>query len=114
MLKLAFVMLEEEFVFSEDVQNFLDYLAVFFQVFGEDEDIINVYAYDTAANEILENIIHLGLEGGWAVSHAIQHYQRFKEPSVTPKGHFSFVTFLDSDILVAPLDIKFGEVLGAI
>jgi hypothetical protein len=32
---------------------------------------------------------------------------------VTPKHHFPFVSFLDSDVMVAPSDIKFGEALGA-
>jgi hypothetical protein len=71
MFKLTLVILEEELVFSEDVQDFLDNLAMFFQVFGEDEDVINVYAYDAVADEILENIIHHSLEGGRAVSHAL-------------------------------------------
>jgi hypothetical protein len=85
---------------------------MFFQVFGEDEDVIDVYAYDAMADEVFKNVAHHSLEGGRAVSHAIQHYQWFKQPSVTPKGRFPFISFLDSDVLVAPLDIEFGEVLG--
>jgi hypothetical protein len=91
----------------------LDDLAMLFQVFGEEEDVVNLYAYDTVADEVLENVIHHSLEGGQAVSHAIQHYQWFKQPLVTPKGCFPFISFLDSDVLVAPLDIEFGEVFGA-
>jgi hypothetical protein len=40
--------------------------AMFFQVLGEDEDVIDVYTYNAAADEILENIIHHSLElGRW-------------------------------------------------
>jgi hypothetical protein len=53
---------------------------MFFQVFGEDEDVVHVYAYDAVADEVFKNVIHHSLEGGWAVSHAIQHYQWFKQP----------------------------------
>jgi hypothetical protein len=105
--EVAFVMSEEKLVFSEDVQDLSDDLAVFFQVLGEDEDVI-----DAVIDKILEDVIHHGLEGGWAVSNTIQHYQQLKEPLVTLKGHFPFVAFLDLDVLVAPLDIKFGEVFG--
>jgi hypothetical protein len=57
-------------------------------------------------------IIVWNLEGGQAVRHAIQHYQWFKQSSVTPKGHFPFIPSLDLDVLVAPSDIEFGEVFG--
>jgi hypothetical protein len=86
---------------------------MFFQVLGEDEDVVDVYAYNAAADEILQDVNHHGLESGWAVSHAIQHYQWFKESSVTLEGHFPFLPFLDSDVLVAQSDIEFGEVFAA-
>jgi hypothetical protein len=44
---------------------------VFFQVLGEDEDVVDVYAYDTMTDEVLEDVIHHGLEGGQAISHTI-------------------------------------------
>jgi hypothetical protein len=44
---------------------------MFFQVFGEDEDVIDVYAYDAMADDVFEHVIHHSLEGGWAISHAI-------------------------------------------
>jgi hypothetical protein len=69
--ELTFVMSEEELVFSEDVQDFSDDLAMFIQVFGEDEDVIYVYTYDAVADEVLENVIHHSLEGGQAMSHAV-------------------------------------------
>jgi hypothetical protein len=53
MLEHSFVVLEEEFVFSEDVQNFSDYSTVLFQVLGEDEDVINVYTYDAPDETML-------------------------------------------------------------
>jgi hypothetical protein len=64
MFKLAFVMSEEKLVFSEDVQNFSDDSAVLFLVFGEDEDVVDVYAYDAMTDEVLEYIIHHGLDSG--------------------------------------------------
>jgi hypothetical protein len=54
-------------------------------------------------DEVLEYIIHHGLEGGWAVGHSIQHYQRFEELLVASKGCLPLITFLDSDVLVAPI-----------
>jgi hypothetical protein len=103
---------EEELVFSENVEDFSDDSAMFFQVFGEHEDVVDVYTYDAATDEVLEKVIHHSLEGGRAVSHAIKHYQWFKQPLITPKGHCPFISFLDSDVLVTPSDIEFSEVFG--
>jgi hypothetical protein len=47
---------------------------MFFQVFGENEDVVDVYAYNAMTDKVLEDVIHHSLEGSQAVSHAIQHY----------------------------------------
>src|SRR3979490_2785844 len=47
---------------------------------------------------------------GLAVSPKYIHYQWFKKSAVCPESSFPLVTFLDVDIIVAPLDVQFCEV----
>jgi hypothetical protein len=83
---------------------------VLFHCFCKDEDVIQVDTDYTLDDKILENVIHHGLEGGWAVSETEEHHQRFEKSSVGVECSLPFITFLDADIVVPPADIKLGEV----
>ena len=45
---------------------------------GKDQDVIQVDYHNAFCYEVLEDVIHHGLEGSWAVGHSKKHYQRFK------------------------------------
>jgi len=45
---------------------------------GKDQDVVQIDHYNAFHYEVLEDIIHHGLEGSWAVSHSEEHYQGFK------------------------------------
>jgi hypothetical protein len=111
--KLALVMSEIEFVLSESFQYQACYSVVLFHCFCKDKDVIQVDTDHTLSDEILENVIHHGLEDGWAVSETEEHHQRFEESSVGAECSLPFITFLDTDIVVPPVDIKLGEVACA-
>jgi len=53
------------------------------------------------------------LEGGWAVSHAKEHYQGFEQASIGPEGCLPLISRLNADIVEAPMDIQLGEVSGS-
>src|SRR6266436_3904386 len=108
--KLALVMSEIEFVLSESFQYQTCDSVMLFHRLCKDEDVIQVDTDHTLSDEILENVIHHGLEGGWAVSETEEHHQRFEESSVGAECSLPFITFLDTDIVVPPLDIQLGEV----
>ncbi|KAG5727470.1 hypothetical protein E4T56_gene12034 [Termitomyces sp. T112] len=59
---------------------------------GVDEDVVKIYAHYTFGNEVLEDVLHHYLEGGWTI------------------GGLPLVSFLDAHIVVAPPDIQFGKV----
>ena len=108
--KLTLVVSEIEFVLSESFQYQACDSVVLFHRFCKDEDVIQVDTDYTLGDEILENDIHHGLEGGRAVSETEEHHQRFKESSVGAECGLPFITFLDVDIVVPPVDIELGEV----
>ena len=49
------------------------------------------------------------LEGGRGVGETKEHDSRFKEALVGNKGGFPLMSILDTDIVVSPLYIEFGE-----
>jgi len=86
--KLALVMSEIEFVLSESFQYQACDSVMLFHRLCKDEDVIQEDTDHTLGDEILENVIHHGLEGGWAVSETEEHHQRFKESSVGADAAF--------------------------
>ena len=95
---------------SESVQDLSDYLPVFVQVLGENKDVVQIYTNHPFTNQILEDVIHHGLEGSWTVSKAEHHHQWLKQSPVGPKGCLPLISFLDPDIVVPPSDIQLGEI----
>ena len=45
---------------------------------GKDQNVVQIDHYNVFYYKVSEDVIHHGLEGGWAVSHSKEHYQRFK------------------------------------
>ncbi|KAG5335269.1 hypothetical protein C0989_001606 [Termitomyces sp. Mn162] len=105
--------LEVELVLAEAFQDEMSDLMVFLQCFGVDEDVIEVHAHYTLYNEVLKDIIHHGLEGGWAVGETKEHDEQLKQSLVGLEGHLLLVSFLNAHIVVTPPDIQFSEVLHA-
>src|SRR5882724_8958985 len=83
---------------------------MFLHCFREDEDVIQVDADYTLGDQILEYLVHHGLESGWTVGETKEHDQGFEKSSVCAESGLPFITFLDADIVVSPSDIKLGEV----
>ena len=55
---------------------------------GKDQDVVQVNHHNTFHYEVLEDVVHHGLEGGRTVSHAKEHYQGFEQASIGPEGRF--------------------------
>ncbi|KAG5351689.1 hypothetical protein C0989_005244 [Termitomyces sp. Mn162] len=85
-------------------------LAVLFQHFSVDEDVIEVYAHHVFGNKFLEDIVHHCLKGGWAIGESKEHNERFKQSPVGLEGNLPLISLLDAHVVVAPPDIQFGEV----
>src|ERR1700761_5407973 len=91
-------------------KDFPHYLAVFFEVGVIDEDIIHVDRYLPFSYEVCEYRVHKGLEGGRAVGHSKVHYFGFIQSAIGYYCTLPFISFSDTNIVIAPSDIKFGEV----
>ena len=79
----------------------------------EDENIIEINNDVSFINEVVKNVWHDGLECGRCVTKAESHDEGFEEAKFGFKCCFPFVAFADTDIVIAPVDIKFREVACA-
>src|SRR5437016_12564467 len=86
---------------------------MFFQGFREDKDAVKVYNDNTISNELFEDIIHHGLEGGRAVGEAKEHDEWFEQSAVGSECGLPLVALLHADIVETPSNILFREVLGS-
>jgi hypothetical protein len=53
-------------------------LAVFFHRVGEDQDVVEIDGNDAFSDQVLEDLVHHGLEGGRTIGEAKLHDQWFK------------------------------------
>jgi len=95
---------EEEFVLFQDLQHPSDRLLVFFLRLGEDQDVVQINHHDTFCYEVLEDVVHHGLEGGRTVSHSKEHYQRFEQTSIGSEGCVPLVSGLNANIVETPMN----------
>jgi hypothetical protein len=72
------------------------------------DPVIHVDVEIATGDLLLQVIIYHGLEGCQRVHKAEKHYSQFEEPFTSLEGSLLLITFFDSDIVVAPLYIKFG------
>ncbi|KAG5328927.1 hypothetical protein C0989_010280, partial [Termitomyces sp. Mn162] len=114
LFKLALLQLEVELVLAEVFQNEMSDPMMFLQCFGVDENVVEVHAYHTLYNEVPEDVVHHGLEGGWAVGETKEHNKWLKQSPVGPEGHLPLISLLNVHIVVTPPDVQFSEVLRAL
>ncbi|KAG5337720.1 hypothetical protein C0989_009014 [Termitomyces sp. Mn162] len=100
-----------ELVLAEVFQDEVSDPTVLLQHFGVDDNVIKVYAHYTLHNEVPEDVIHHGLEGGGAVGESKEHNEWLEQSLVGLEGGLPLVSLLDMHIVVAPPDIQFSEVL---
>jgi len=72
---------------------------------SKDQNVIQIDHHDTFCYEVLEDVVHHGLEDGRAVGHAKEHYQRFKQASIGLEGCLSLISGLDMDVVETPTNI---------
>ena len=57
----------------------------------------------------MEGMVHVGLEGGQGVAKSKEHHSWLVEPKGGGEGCFPTVFRSDEDVVISPLDVKFGE-----
>ena len=94
-------------MFSEHIQDSGHDLPMVFNHASVYQDIVHIDQHVSFINEVLEDVIHHGLEGGQAVGEAKEHDQGFKEAPIRSEGSFPLVSLFDSYIVVPPAYIHF-------
>ena len=64
-------------------------------------------------DEVLEDIIHHGLECHWTVGESKEHDKRFEEATVCVKCSLPLITILYPYIFEPPSHVQLGEVFHA-
>ncbi|KAG5351623.1 hypothetical protein C0989_005591 [Termitomyces sp. Mn162] len=109
LFKLALLWFEVELVLAEAFQDEASDLMVLLHCFSVDEDIVEVYAHYALCNEVLEDVVHHGLEGGGAVGKSEEHNKQLEQSLVGLEGSLPLISLLDIHV-VAPPDVQFSEV----
>ena len=94
-------------MFSEYVQDSGHHFPMMFDHVGIYEDIVHVDCHIALIEEVLENVIHHCLEGGWAVGEAKEHDKGFEEALIHSEGGLPLVSLLDLYIVVSPMYMKY-------
>jgi len=111
-LKFALVRTEVELMLLQQLQNTAGDLPVLFKGLHEDEDVVQIDHNHAFRDEVLEDVIHHCLEGGGTVRKA-EHDKGLIQAVVGLEGSLPFISFLYPDVVEAPSDVQFREVLGS-
>ena len=90
----------------------MDNFPMFIQCLSEDEDIVQINHHYTFRDEVFEDPVHHSLESSRTVGQTKEHNKWFVETSVSSECGFPFITFFHPDVIEAPSDIEFSEVLS--
>jgi len=112
-LEFTFVRTEVELMLLQQLQNAAGDLPVLFKGLCEDEDVVQIDHDHALRDEVLEDVVHHHLEGGGTVREAEEHDKGLLQAAVGPEGGLPFVSFLYPDVVEAPSDVQFHEVLGS-
>ena len=91
------------------LENTFGAFTVDFFIRREDEEVVHVNDKSSFSDHVAEGVVHETLEHGGGVGKAEEHDSGFKEAFVGDEGSFPLVTVFDLDIVIALLDVEFGE-----
>src|SRR5258708_35925825 len=76
---------------------------------GVNEYVVHITDGLIAVDEGVEDVVHHGLEGGRQVAQSEEHDERLKESLVHGKGCLPLVSFFETDVVEAPVEVQGGE-----
>ena len=103
---------EMEVKFSHTLEDTAGLLSVGLEVGRDNEEVVHVDDEPSFSDHVSEGVIHELLEHGRGVAKTKEHDGGFKKSFVDDEGHLPLVTILDADVVVSPMDVKFGEVVS--
>ena len=102
-----------EIFFLHSVEYPFGPLLAFLQGFHEYQDIVHVDDQPPFSDYVSKGGIHERLEGGQGVALPKEHNQGFIKTEGSGKSGFPFISLFDSDVIVPPSYVHFGEILGS-
>ena len=81
-------------------------------VLGMDTKVIHVNFEPLFSDHVHKNMVHESLEGRWSITEAKEHHGQFIEAKRGDECCLPLVVFLDTDVVVTPMDIELGEYRG--
>ena len=82
---------------------------MFFHSHQENQNVIHIYQDLLRSDQILEDMVHHGLESHRTICQTKKHNKGFKKTTIHTECSFPFIPLLDSDIIVSPSNIKLRE-----
>jgi hypothetical protein len=76
---------------------------------GMNAEIIYINFEPSLSDHVGKNAVHERLEGGRAIAESEEHYCGFEETKRCDECTLPLVFFLDSDVIISPPYIEFGE-----
>ena len=74
-----------------------------------EKEVIHVANKPSLCDHITKGVIYELLEGGRGIGETKEHYSWFEESLMGDESSFPLMPILDSDIVIFPTDVKFGE-----
>jgi hypothetical protein len=112
--KFAFVMAEEEFVFTKSFKDQSSDVSMLLDGLRKDEDVVEVNTDDSFHDEVLEDVVHHSLEGGGRVSESEKHHQGFEESVIRMKRCLPLIALLHPNIVVTPSYVELHKVFHTV
>ena len=95
--------------FNHTLQNLFGLFGMGGCIGGINEEVVHVNDKPSFRDHITKGVIHKALESGRGIGETEEHHSGFKESLMGDEGSFSLMSIFDSDIIVSPSDIEFGE-----
>ena len=76
---------------------------------GVDKKVIHVDNKPSFCNHIVKGVIHEPLKGSGEIDKTKEHYSWFKESFLDDKSGLPLISVFDMDIVIPPVDVKFGK-----
>src|ERR1700761_9355090 len=84
---------------------------MFLQSFCEYQDVIQIHHNHSFGDQVIEDVVHHGLECGRAIAQSEEHDQRLEKSVIGLERCLPLVPLFHPDIVKPPTDIQFSEIL---
>ena len=78
-------------------------------ILGVDSHVIHVDLKPLLRKHICKDVVHESLEGGGSVAESKEHDSGFKESHGGDEGGLPLIFFSDTNVVISPTNVKFGE-----